>query len=400
MEKMGKLLRWGLFLWKRLYKKVTFLLLLVSIPLLAVCYGLTAREDSGMITVALASRVQPVEPLTREIWDELQESGLVLYVECESPEAAGEMVRRAEADTAWIFEAELEHKIYDFIAHRSRQNAFVTVLEPEDRVLLKLMREVLSGTVFPHCSQALYLQYLRENAPELAEQTDAQLLQYYHDASFDEELFLITDIEGNPTDTEQTPDYLLTPLRGLLAVVAAMGGLAAGMYYIRDEELGTFTLVPSRKKVPVELLCQLIAGGNVLAVVLVTLALTGQSVAPGRELATALLYAPCVAAFCMLLRRLTGSIRALSTLTPILAVVMLAVCPVFFDLGALRQVQLLLPPTYFIMGAYNRTYLLYMAGYTLAALGLCLVWDRLAAARRKRLRFDLPGSSSISTKQR
>ena len=377
------MLRWGLFLWKRLYKKPTFLLLLVSIPLLAAGYGLTAREDSGVVTVALASRVQPVEPLTRAVWDELEESGLILYVECDSPAAAEEMVRRGRADTAWIFEADLEHKIYDFIARRSRQNAFVTVLEPEDRVLLKLMREVLSGTVFPHCSQALYLQYLRQNAPELDRLTDAQLLQYYHDAAFDGDLFLITDIAGNPADADQTPDYLLTPLRGLLAVVAAVAGLAAAMYHSRDEALGTFTLVPSRRKLPVELLCQLITGVNVMAVAGLTLVLTGQSVAPGRELAAAGLYVPCVAAFSMLLRRLAGGIRGLSVLTPWLAVVMLAVCPVFFDLGALRQAQLLLPPTYFIIGAYHRAYLLYMAGYTLAALGLCLLWDRAARPRRR-----------------
>ena len=116
---------------------------------------------------------------------------------------------------------------------------------------------------------------------------------------------------------------------------------------------------------------------SVLLSVLLSLVLTHQAVDFGREVITALLYGLCIAAFAMLVRRITGSIRVLSMVTPILVVVMLVVCPVFFDLGVLRQAQLLFPPTYFIIGAYNEKYLLYMALYTAAALLVCLLWDRI-----------------------
>lgn len=381
MKKMRNVLRWAVLLWKRLYKKPTFLLLLVMIPLLVFSYGLASQEESGVITIALASRSPQVEPLTRTVWQELQESQLVLYVECESPEAATEMVRRGDAKTAWIFEEDLEHKIYDFIANRSRKNAFLTIIEPEDRVMLKLLREVLSGTLFPHCSRAQYLTYLRENAPELDALTDAQLLVYYENAGFTSDLFVMTDIEGNVTREEDLEaDYLLSPVRGMLAVVVVLAGLATAMYYIRDVATGTFTLVPQRAKPLVELGCQLISIVNVLLVVLLSLALTGQSVSLGRELLTAGLYGLCVAAFSMMVRRLTGGIRGLGMVTPILVVVMLTICPVFFDLGFLRQTQLLLPPTYFVTGAYNGNYLWYMGLYTLAALAVCWLLDMLRPA--------------------
>lgn len=382
MKTMQKMLRWGMALWKRLYKKASFVLLLVAIPLLMLAYHATAQEESGILTIALASRAPSVENLTRRVWDELQESDLILYVECESPQQATELVRQGKADTAWIFEADLEHKIYDFVAHRSRQNAFVTIIEPENRVLLKMLREVLSGTMFPHCSRTLYLTYLRENAPELQHISDEQLLQYYDHAGFDTELFLITDIEGNPAQTEtEEENYLLTPLRGMLAVLVTLAGLATAMYYLHDEQLGTFTLVRQQVKPLVELGCQMISGVNVLAVVMLSLWLSHQTMEWGREVVTALLYLPCVAAFAMLVRRLSGGMRALSMAIPVLVVAMLAVCPVFFDLGALRQVQLLFPPTYFVIGAYNEKYLLYMALYTLAGLMLCFLWDRIRPGR-------------------
>ena len=381
MKNGVKWMRWVAFLWKRLYKKATFVVLLLSIPLLVLAYNATAQEDSGILTIALASRSSDVDTLTRRVWDDLQGSQLILYVECESAELATEMVRRGAADTAWIFEADLENKIYDFAARRNRQNAFVTIVEPEDRVMLKLLREVLSGTLFPHCSPALYLGYLRENAPELEHLSDGQLLEYYENAGFDENLFIITDIEGNPSVQEEKENYLLSPLRGMLAVVVVLAGLASAMYYIRDEEVGTFALVNQRVKPLVELGCQMIGNINVLTVVLISLAVTKQTAAFGRELALMLIYGLCVAAFSMLVRRLTGSVRGLSMVTPMLVVAMLAVCPVFFDLGMMRQVQLLLPPTYFVLGAVNDQYIWYMAGYTLLCWMLCGLLDFLLNGR-------------------
>lgn len=381
VKKSNRIFHWGLLLWKRLYKKWTFLLLLALIPVLVISYGMVAQEESGVTTIALATKGPTVDELTRIVWDDLQESSLILYIECADPEAAREMVRRGDADTAWIFEADLEERIYDFVAKRAKSNAFVTVVEPENRVLLKLLREVLSGTVFPYCSETVYLRYIRENAPELDAVPEEQLLEYYRNSGFDDGLFIATDVEGNVLDAVEQ-SYLMTPVRGMLAVVVTLSGLATAMYYLRDEENGTFAWLPQRRKPWMELGCQLISIVNVLAVVLVSLAATGQTVALGRELLVAVLYALCVAAFAMMIRRLAGGIRGLGMVTPLLVVVMLVVCPVFFDLGMLRQMQLLLPPTYFVTAAYNGSYVWYMVLYTLLALLVCRVVDRVRHADR------------------
>ncbi len=374
MEQVKRCLRWALLLWKRLYKKWTFVVLLLLIPLLVLAYGLTAQEESGMSTVALAvSQGQP-DQLTQQVWQALEESSLVRYIRCDSPEAARQLVQAGQADTAWIFADELEARVYDFVAKRTQSNAFVTVLEPENRVLLKLLREVLSGTMFPYCAEATYLTYIRENAPELAQISDETLLEYYHNAGFEEGLFQVTDLEGNVVEA---PSYLLAPVRGMLAVLTVLAGLAAAMYYLQDEQSGTFARVPLRRKPLLELGCQLITVGNVLVVVLLALALTGQRVHWGREVLVAGMYTLCVAAFAMLLRRISGGIRGLSMAAPLLVVVMLVVCPVFFDLGALRQLQGLFPPTYFVNAAYSNRAMGHMAMYTLALLTADFVLDRI-----------------------
>ncbi len=376
MKQLKTMLRWWFCLWKRLYKKPTFLVLLVLIPALVFGYGQTAQEESGLATIALASRPAQVEPLTRTVWDTLQESQVVRYIECGSPEEAWQLVEAGEADTAWIFEENIEEKIYDFVAKRSRTRAFLTVLEPENRVALKLARELLSGVMFPHCAEAVYLSYIRENAPELAELSDQQLLEYYHNTVFSDEIFVFSDIQGNlQSPAEEETSYLLAPVRGMLGVLAVLAGLATAMYYIRDEENGTFALIPLDRRGVVELGCQLISLVNVVAVALLSLALARQTTGLGQELASAALYCLCVSGFAMVIRRLSGGIRGLGTVTPLLMVVMLVVCPVFFDLGALRKLQYLLPPTYFINAAYNGRYITLMALYAAACLAICGIFD-------------------------
>ena len=103
---------------------------------------------------------------------------------------------------------------------------------------------------------------------------------------------------------------------------------------------------------------------------LLAMVLAGQSTNLLRELGVAALYCLCCACFCMLLRRLCGSIRLLGTLLPLLIVIMLLVCPVFFDFGPLRPFQYLFPPTYFVNALYNAKYIWYTAGYSGICLGL------------------------------
>lgn len=383
MSKSKRILRWGLLLWKRLYKKLTFLLLLAMIPLLVFSYGVVSQEESGVATVALATKGETVDELTRIVWDDLRDGGLIRYIECASPEEARQLVNSGDADTAWIFEADLEERVYDFAARRAKSNAFVTVVEPENRVMLKLLREVLSGTLFQYGTEAVYLHYIRENAPELDHVSDEKLLEYYHNAPLSDGLFITTDVHGNVVeDPVEDQTYLMAPVRGMLAVVVVLAGLATAMYYIRDEENGTFAWMSQRRKPLMELGCQLISVVNVLLVVLVSLAATKQTVNLGRELLLVPLYAFCVAAFAMMVRRISGGIRGLGMVTPLLVVVMLVVCPVFFDLGMLRQLQLLFPPTYFVTGSYDDSYLLYMLLHTLVSLAVCRIIDHLRHADR------------------
>ncbi len=150
MRNIGK---WFLLLNKRLYKKVTFLLILVLIPLLVMGYGAVAREESGLFTVALACEKE--DPTAGQIMQELKDgSNLIRFVICDDPETAKAMVNGQRADAAWIFDGDLEEAIKRFTVDPARKNAFVHIIEGESTVPLKLVRVKLSGVIFVRSSRA------------------------------------------------------------------------------------------------------------------------------------------------------------------------------------------------------------------------------------------------------
>ena len=360
-----KIFLWFAMLSKRLYKKLSFLAILLLIPALVLGYMAAAHGDSGMMTVALAQKGE--DALATALIDSF-DSQLIRYKKC-TPEEAESMVRHGKADMAWIFEADLSHRIMDFSQDPTGRNPMVSVLVRQDDVTLKLAREALSGTLYGQVSRQVYLNFIRENVPDLADISDETLLEYYATRDITDALFAFDQSDPAMVNAQEI-HYLTAPVRGLLAVVTVLCGMAAAMYYVEDQRRGTFGWVSARLLPAVELGCQLVALVNVAAVILLALALSGQAGVWYMEILISLLYCLCCAGFCMLLRRLCGSVRVLGTLLPLLVVGMLLICPVFFDLGKLRTLQYLLPPTYFINALYNPKYLLYMVLYTGICFGL------------------------------
>lgn len=359
---MRKPFLWLWMLTKRLYKKITFVAILVLIPVLVLGYSLTTQEDSGMLTVALAR--EDTDATALSLLASLDESSQLLrFEDCESPEKAEELVRAGKADAAWILHRDLSDKIAKFVKSPTERNAFITVLVREDDVAQRLAREKLSGAAFSLCARVVYLDYIRQNVPGLEHLSQEQLLEYYENTFVSGDLFAFDETDAAMANA-QTTHYLTAPIRGLLAVVIALCGLATSMYYMEDQRQGTFGWLSQPRQALAELGCQIVSLVQVSVMALLALILSGLAAGLGRELLVLVLYCLCIASFSALLRRICGNLRVLGTLLPLLVVVMLVVCPVFFDLGQLRTAQYLLPPTYYINGVYSNTYLLYMLLHT------------------------------------
>ncbi len=354
---------WLWLLTKRLYRRPAFVVMLLVIPALVLGYAAIDTEDSGMVTVAVAQEgAAPDEALLEALQ---AGSDLLLYRPCATPEEATALVRADKADTAWIFPQDVEAAVKTFIA-APNQNPFIRVLVREDSVMLRLARERLSGTAYPAIARQVYLVFLRQLAPELDQLPDSDLLARYDQVNLYEQLFAFDEDFAAATQTH----YLLSPLRGLLGLVILLSSLAAAMYHLRDRQAGTFCRLGLRRRPAAELAGQLVAVLHVAAAAALCLTLAGLSANGWQELALMLTYSLCCAAFSMALSRVVGSLRVMAALLPALAVVMLALCPVFFNLNVLMGVRYWLPLTYYIYGANQPVYLVHMLAYTLFCFGV------------------------------
>lgn len=368
-----KFLKWCYLLNKRLYRKPVFLVILLLIPLLTFSYTSLSRDDSGIMTIALAQEDSTDELATQIIADLMNGSQLIRFLSCNTPEEARELVAYGKADGAWIFEGDLQNKICAFVRKPTTKNAFIQVIEREENVLLLLTREKLSGLVFTYVSPEIYLHYIRENLPELDHISREALLEHYEAVSMNGALFSYATKGGNP----QVQSYLLTPVRGMLAMVTLLCSMAAAMFYTEDMQQGLFSRIPLKQLPGAEFLCQIIANGNIAAAAALALWVAGLSSGILTELLLLIVYVPCVSLFAMVLRRIFRSIRALGVITPLLMVVTLCACPVFLDLIPLRTGSLLLPPTYFIRGAYDIAYIGYMACHCAICASICWIFNHI-----------------------
>lgn len=355
-------IRWLVLLNKRLWKKPTFLVLLLLIPLLTVCYTQTTRQEPGLVSVALAQEAP--DPLAETFIEELlQASGMVRFRVCEAPDEAIELVQTGDTDLAWIFPGNLQSKIEAFVRTPSRDQAFIRVYQREDNVLLMLTREILGGQLYRSSSKSLYLQALRELLPEAQTLSDETLLAHYGAVDAPDTLFFFTQ-EGYVPNT----GHLTAPIRGILAVVVMLGSLAAALYHMEDLSAGTFAWLRQDRLVLAELAGQLLTTVNLALVSLVALCLSGLSGPLGRELLLWGGLCLCGSSFSMMLRRLCGHPGVLGALMPLLAVGLLVLCPVFFDTSLLNPLPWLLPPTYCIRGLQDSRILWYVPLYSLGCI--------------------------------
>ena len=356
---MRQFLKRCLLLNKRLYKKLSFLILMICIPLLALAFSAAANTQSGFVTVALAGE-DPADPLSCQLMEEfMNQDSLIRFMAVNTPQDAALAVKQGQADAAWIFKANTTEHLRNF--GENPQSA-VTVIEREQNVFTRIAREKLSAVLFPYCAKGQYLHYIRTNLPGLSEKEDGQLLEIYDAVTISEELFTFQDGQGMNT---QNTNYLTAPIRGLLSVFLTVACAAATLFWMQDEKEGTFAYAKGAFIRALPFLSVFLAALNLLAVTLITLFACGLQVGFLRELTAGVGLCLCSAVFCLFLKNLLQSLKVYAAATVPLCLALLVFCPVFLDFKRFWFIQLLFPNTYYLNGITKPTYLGYMLVYCL-----------------------------------
>lgn len=358
---------------KRLLKRYSFLFMLVLAPLLAAGVGRLSQEAAGIAAVALY--LPEGDEAAEEIAGRLLDGrGVLRYLPCGDGEAARLMVETGEADAAWIFAEDLSAQI-EALAGRRRVRPVVTVVERQDSVPLTLGREILSAAIFPSFSYAVYESYVRDELG-LDRMTDEELRLVYDDVAVEGSLFQMVYPDETPGEAEDFT-YVQAPLRGILAIWFTFVGLAAALYFMRDEERGVYGRIPAAGRLTVSYAAGAVFLLDAGLVLLLSCKLAGVFTNWKREVVSCAVFAVCVLAFANLLRLLCRTPRRLGMVFLPLLAMMLALCPVFLNLQYFRAGKLLLPPWYYLQSIHNTRYLYEMALYAVILVLISAVLQRV-----------------------
>lgn len=377
MNGLRKMLLWYFMLSKRLLKKYTFLLLLCAIPLLVIGMQVVSKQDSGMLTIVLCKGNAEDDLSSKIVNDLLTNSGIINYQVIDDREEAYKEVVSGRADAAWFFPDKMQEKL-DAYATGDYSVKLLHIVEREDNVALQLSREKLYGSMYSHVSYSIYRNYITYELLEGVAPSDDILYENFEATRVEGDLFEFSYAnERDDAGEAEDASYLTTPLRGMLALVIVLCGLAAAMYYLQDERNGVFARVPldGRKKYfyAYEFTAMIYAG----IAVLVALWCSGIFTKAVVELRNMALFILASSAFCSIVTKLCGKIQRLGTSIPILMLLMFVLCPVFFAVKSLKWFQYLLPPFYYLNSIHNDFYLFRMLLYCVSAVIVDFILEKL-----------------------
>ena len=344
---MKRVLIWYSMLHKRLLKKVGFLLILLLIPMLTILTVLTAKEDSGLLHIALAAK-DPTDPFAAQIIGELStDSSILRYTRCDTEEQATALVESGKADAAWVLQEDLNGRM-DRVA-KGEEIPLAEVIYTEDNMFVKASRERLFGGLFSHLSYRIYEAYVLDLGLPVEAITPDKLQKTYELFVDDREMVEFQTVDAKVLDFSGE-HYLTSPLRGLLMTVMLLCGLAATLYFRADEQKRVFSNLPPSRRIWV------FFGNNMAALsiagvfVMVALILSGQVVSVGWEILLMVLFVLMTTGFCTLLGTAIRSPRTLSLTLPVLLVLTLAFCPIFVNITVAPWLQAFLPPYLYLRG--------------------------------------------------
>lgn len=372
MKKIKHTALWFYMLGKRLFRKYSFLVILLLIPLLLPLANAAMRSESGVLKIALSYEGKN-NPGAETVVEKLRsEKSILLYKEYNTPEEARQAVETGEVDGAWIFTEDFDKAVRAY-TERKRSAPLITVLERESTVPLQLAREKLYGAVYPQISRGIYENFVKKSFSEAAAE---DMGTYYEMTAHGDNVIRTEKLHESKMASET--NYLTAPLRGLLAIMILLCGLATAMYYLEDDEEGRFDWLPQEKRIlPAMGTC--FAGVLTAAVtVFVSLLCAGIHTSLWRELIAMALYIPAVVGFSLCLAMLVKKAGHLGAIIPCIILGTLALSPIFFQVKAVPMIRALLPVQYYLQAIHNTRFILYMALYDVCifALIVCFIYGK------------------------
>ncbi len=342
---------------KRLYKKVSFIIILAALVLVTLFCKVALSQESSMLKIAVVS--DPENAIAAAL---LESSGAVSYKSYDREEAQA-LLNGGRVDAALEFAEDFEEGLLAFAAGEEKDTP-IQVTVREKNIFINLAMERVYAELYPVIAEQYYHRYGRDT---LGIQDEPGLQEAYESLERNDEI--ISFAYYNSDEKVEQTNYLLTPMRGMLAVLLAFCAMASCLYFLTDCENGNMDATPIHRRWPMQNLYTLTGTVNVAVFVMLCLAVTGMMGNLGLEIAVMLLYVVACTGFATLVSGIVGRTTLLSSVMPILTIGMLAVCPVFLN-SKIPVLPWMFPAYWYLTAVYNASKIPMMLVYCLV---VCLL---------------------------
>ena len=362
---MKKVMVWFLLSCKRYIKKLSFLLILLLLPLVILAVDKGQGDKGQEIKIAIAVQNGQENELGAELAEGLinrrlgRDAGMFRFYECRDEEAVKDEVASRRAECGFVVYEDFKEKLDAGNYRRS-----IGVYSAPSTVSASLSTETVFAALMEIYDRQLLMDYVGEEslfeqlgAPGSAqrEQAAAQSGELYdkwlaNGSTFRFE-YSFLDQEGREQTSSDALSGTVFPVRGLVAVYVFITGLYGAVVLCGDEERGLYLPLSYGLRTPCRLASM--AAPVFLASISGLMALwAGRSLgAPAKEIIVMAVYCGAVTAVSWLLKLACRRPQVLCCIIPFFVIGSLLFCPVFIDAGryldVFDQVGKMFPPWYY-----------------------------------------------------
>lgn len=377
MKNVKKLFAWYWMFTKRLFRRYSFIFILLMIPISIPCVKMAMEQGNGVLTVALCSE-DGNDALANEIMTKLaSQDSIIRNVIYDSPEAAINALKGQEVDAVWVFKGDMQSRIDKYVISDTKEH-LVDVMVTEYSIPVQVANEKLFAVLHPYISYSMFENFVySEDA--IPSSVPKETVREHYDR-YDYEGSIIKFSRLDATDTEiKGENFLTAPIRGILLLIIVMCSIAAAMYFLNDMVEGRYDWLSYKKRMFPAFGSCLSATVVASVSVLIALFISGMSIG-FMEIPIMLVYIFAVTGFSLVMCTIFRSPGKLGTSIPGLLIVMVIMCPIFFNVNFLGWFRWFLPPYYYLNAITRFDYILYMLIYSVCthiiAYGLNILLNR------------------------
>lgn len=241
---------------KQTLKKPTIICLLLLMPLLslAIKYLMPSGQEELRITALYVIADEDGNAVNKRHMDDSMEAlakslesydGLFVFHEADSVEELNSTLQKGNAECGYI----IDEKLYEKMAGKNSRDS-IKVIVNDSTTLMPVINETLYAIIFPEAAKNKLIDYIENDSAiaDLSGETyETSDIEELYDMYFTNGSTFHFSYDDAPIDYTFTRDsILLSPLRGLLALIILIAGFTGGLAYYKESENPVFAMLRVR----------------------------------------------------------------------------------------------------------------------------------------------------------